>query len=72
MPVIWTTLLAAQLLGRPTPVLLQRNIGGLIRGLLLFQAALCASTGGIGASIALFILAAFPVTGWLGKCFRGS
>lgn len=72
MAVVWTTLLASQFFGSPPPAIVQRNIGGLIRGLVLFQATLCATTGGIGSIAALTILAAFPVTGWLGKCFQGS
>jgi 4-hydroxybenzoate polyprenyltransferase len=72
MAVVWTTLLASQLFGSAPPAIVQRNIGGMIRGLVLFQATLCATTGPIGGVAALAILAAFPVTGWLGKCFKGS
>lgn len=72
MPVVWMTLLAAPLAGNPAPALVQRSIGGLIRGLILVQAALCAATGRTGETAALCILAAFPLAGWLGKWIRGS
>lgn len=72
MPVVWMTLLSAPLAGNPAPALVQRSIGGLIRGLILVQAALCAATGRTGETAALCILAAFPLAGWLGKWIRGS
>lgn len=72
MPVVWMTLFAVPLAGKPAPALVQRSIGGLIRGLILVQAALCAATGHTGEKAALCILAAFPLAGWLGKWARGS
>ncbi len=72
MAVVWITLLAAPLTGRPAPEWTQRSIGGMIRGLILVQAAVCAATGAIGELPALALLAAFPVAGWLGKWIRGS
>lgn len=72
MAIVWSALLSAQLFGTPRPEIVQRNVGGMIRGLIFFQAALCATTGHTGGLAALIILAAFPVTGWLGRCFQGS
>lgn len=72
MPVVWVTLLLAPLAGQPSPALVQRTIGGLIRGLVLVQAALCAASGRTGEAPALLLLAAFPVSGWLGRWSKGS
>lgn len=72
MPVVWSALITVPLFGRPAPSILQSHIGALIRGLILYQAALCAYAGGCGEMAALVVLAAFPVAGWLGKSFKGS
>ncbi len=72
MAVVWVAVWSGLLAGRPAPATVQRIVGGLIRGLILIQAALCATTGSIGEVAALAILIAFPVAGWLGKWFYGS
>lgn len=72
MAVVWTGVWSGQLAGRPAPLTIQRTVGGLIRGLILIQAALCATTGPIGEVGALALLLAFPIAGWLGKWFYGS
>jgi 4-hydroxybenzoate polyprenyltransferase len=72
MAVVWTGVWSGQLAGRPSPLTVQRTVGGLLRGLILIQAALCATTGPIGEVGALAILLAFPIAGWLGKWFYGS
>jgi 4-hydroxybenzoate polyprenyltransferase len=72
MAVVWVGVWNGQLVGQPAPARVQRAVGGLIRGLILIQAALCATTGPLGELGALALLAAFPVAGWLGKWFYGS
>lgn len=72
MAILWAILWTAQLRPRASPRVIQASIGGLIRGLLFTQAALCASTGGIGEGFALLLLFLFPVSGWIGKWFYGS
>ncbi len=72
MAVVWVGVWSGLLAGSQSPATVQRVVGGLIRGLILIQAALCAMTGPIGEVGALAILFAFPVSGWLGKWFYGS
>jgi 4-hydroxybenzoate polyprenyltransferase len=72
MAVIWTALWTGQLAGTPAPATVQRGVGSLIRGLILIQAALCATAGPTGELAALAVLAAFPLASWLGKWFYGS
>jgi 4-hydroxybenzoate polyprenyltransferase len=72
MAIVWTAIAGASLAGCPAPAAVQRCVGMLIRGLILVQAALCATTGPAGELAALGILVCFPVSGWLGKWFYGS
>ena len=72
MAIAWTTLWSINLSRAATPAATQRSIGGLIRGLILVQTALCAASGPTGEACALLLLVAFPVSGWLGKWFYGS
>ena len=72
MAIAWTTLWSINLSRATTPAATQRSIGGLIRGLILVQTALCAASGPTGEACALLLLVAFPVSGWLGKWFYGS
>ena len=72
MAVIWSSLLGYQLSRSSSPSMTQKSIGGLIRGLILIQAALCASAGPAGQSMAILLLILFPVSGWFGKWFYGS
>jgi 4-hydroxybenzoate polyprenyltransferase len=72
MAVVWVAVWSGLLAGCPEPSTVQRIVGGLIRGLILIQAAACATTGPYGEVGALAILLAFPVAGWLGKWFYGS
>lgn len=72
MAVVWVGVWSGLLAGCQSPATVQRVVGGLIRGLILIQAALCAMTGPGGEIGALAILLAFPVAGWLGKWFYGS
>lgn len=69
MSVIWMALSSVKWFGTLTPAGLQRSIGGLIRGFILTQAAVCATCGPVGESFALLVLMAFPVAGWIGKWF---
>lgn len=72
MAIAWTTLWSINLSRATTPAATQRAIGGLIRGLILVQTALCAASGPTGEACALLLLVAFPVSGWLGKWFYES
>ena len=72
MSVLWAVVWAIQLKPRATPRQVQSAVGGLIRGLILTQAAWCASAGPQDQGAALLLLVAFPVSGWLGKWFYGS
>jgi len=72
MSIVWAVVWIIQLKPSASPRQVQTAIGGLIRGLILTQAALCASCGPAGQTMALLLLAAFPVSGWLGKWFYGS
>jgi 4-hydroxybenzoate polyprenyltransferase len=69
LSVIWTALSSVKWYGPLTPAGLQRGIGGVIRGFILTQAAVCATCGPVGESFALLVLMAFPVAGWIGKWF---
>ncbi|MEI8121852.1 MAG: UbiA family prenyltransferase [bacterium] len=72
MSLVWVVVWVIQIKPSASPQQIQSAIGGLIRGLILTQAALCASTGSEGQGAALLLLAAFPVSGWLGRWFYGS
>jgi hypothetical protein len=72
MSLVWTIVWSINLSRASTPAATQRSIGGLIRGLILVQTALCAASGPTGEACALLLLVAFPVAGWLGKWFYGS
>jgi hypothetical protein len=72
MALLWTIVWIVQLKPEAPPAQVQLAIGGLIRGLILTQAAPCASCGPAGQALALLLLAAFPVSGWIGKWFYGS
>ena len=54
------------------PPVVSQAVAGLIRGLLLFQAALCAGLMPDGTGAAIVLLVLFPLTGWLGRWFYGS
>lgn len=72
MALAWTALWSINLSRATSSLGTQRAIGGFIRGLILVQTALCASSGPTGEACALLLLAAFPVSGWLGRWFYGS
>lgn len=72
MALTWSVLWSVNLARATTPAATQQAIGGLIRGLILIQTALCAASGPTGQACALLLLIAFPVSGWLGKWFYGS
>jgi len=72
MAVLWSVVWIITLKPSAPPRTIQAAVGGLIRGLLFTQAALCAFTGPEGQEAALILLIAFPVSGWLGKWFYGS
>jgi 4-hydroxybenzoate polyprenyltransferase len=72
MAIAWTILWSINLSRATTPAATQRAIGGLIRGLILVQTALCAASGPTGEACALLLLVAFPVSGWLGRWFYES
>jgi len=72
MSILWSLVWTAQMKPNASPRVIQTSIGGLLRGLLFTQAALCASCGGAGEGFALLLLFLFPVSGWIGKWFYGS
>lgn len=72
MSVLWALVWAIQLKPGAKPRTIQAAIGGIIRGLILTQAALCACCGSTGEACALILVVCFPVSGWLGKWFYGS
>lgn len=72
MSVLWSILWVSQMKPQASPRVIQASVGGLIRGLLFTQAALCASCGAAGEGFALLLLFFFPVSGWIGKWFYGS
>lgn len=72
MTVAWSLVWMLSLKRSHSPATVQAAIGGLIRGLLLTQAALCALSGQAGEAVALVLVLAFPLAGWLGKWFYGS
>lgn len=72
MSILWSVVWTIQMRPHASPRVIQAAVGGLLRGLLFTQAALCASTGGAGEGFALLLLFLFPVSGWIGKWFYGS
>jgi 4-hydroxybenzoate polyprenyltransferase len=72
MAVVWAAFVSGTIAGTPAPKTVQKCVGLLLRGLILTQAALCATTGPSGELAALGVLALFPVSGWLGRWFYGS
>jgi len=72
MSILWAALWIFQMKPNASPRLIQKSIGGLIRGLLFTQAALCATYSGAGEGFALLLLFLFPVSGWIGRWFYGS
>ncbi len=72
MSILWSILWTAQMKPHASPRLIQAAVGGLIRGLLFTQAALCASYGATGEGFAFLLLFLFPVSGWIGRWFYGS
>ncbi len=72
MSILWAVLWTFQMKPNASPRLIQKSIGGLIRGLLFTQAALCATYSGAGEGFALLLLFFFPVSGWIGRWFYGS
>jgi 1,4-dihydroxy-2-naphthoate octaprenyltransferase len=65
----WVWWHCRSLSGAPSPQVLGRAIGGLIRGLLLMQAALCATVPGPGTLVAGLLLLLIPVSTLLAKRF---
>ena len=72
MAVVWSAVWCGLLFGRPCPTAVRNSIAHLVRGILLVQAALCATAGQAGAAISLSLLAAFPVSSWVGAWIKGS
>ncbi len=72
MAVVWSAIWCGLLWGRATPAAVRSSIARLVRGILLVQAALCASVGLTGEIVALGLLAAFPVSSWVGAWIKGS
>ncbi len=72
MSILWALVWTAQMRRHASPRVVQASVGGLIRGLLFTQAALCASCGGVGEGFALLLLFLFPVSGWISRWFYGS
>ena len=57
---------------RPEPQLVQRTVGGLIRGIILVQAMLVLVAGWTGLTIAIALMACFLLNRVLGKLFYAS
>ena len=72
MAVVWSALWCGLLFGRPGPTAVRRSIAHLVRGILLVQAAFCATAGLAGEAVSLGLLAAFPVASWVGAWIKGS
>lgn len=72
MAVAWSGIWCGMLFFRADPSAVRTAIGSLVRGLLLFQAAVCGAAGHSGALVALGLLAAFVVSSWVGKWIKGS
>lgn len=72
MSLLWTVVWVYPLRPGVPARRLQAAVGGLIRGLLFTQAAWCAMASPEGQGVALLLLVAFPVSGWLAKWFYGS
>jgi 4-hydroxybenzoate polyprenyltransferase len=69
LAILWAFFQAWRIRGIPSPPVLGSAIGGLIRGLLLIQAAFCALAGRTGMIVALCLLAAWPASKALAKRF---
>ncbi len=67
--VAWVGWHCHSLSGTPAPQVLGKAIGGLIRGLLLMQAAFCATVSGPGTLAASLLLLLIPVSTLLAKRF---
>ena len=65
----WVWWHCRSLSGTPTPQVLGKAIGGLIRGLLFIQAAFCATVSGPGTLAAGILLLLIPVSTLLAKRF---
>lgn len=72
MAVVWSALWCGLLFGRPSPAAVRASIAPLVRGILLVQAAFCATAGPLGSVVALGLLAAFPLSSWIGAWIKGS
>ena len=72
MAVVWSALWCGLLFGSPAPTAVRNSIAHLVRGILLVQAAFCATVGLAGEAISLGLLAAFPVSSWVGAWIKGS
>jgi len=72
MSIGWAVLWGLVAVRASSPRTIQEAVGALIRGLTLAQAAWCAFAGPEGQGVALLILVAFPVSGWIGRWFYGS
>ena len=66
---VWVWQHCHSLAGAPTPTVLGKAIGALIRGLLLMQAAFCATVSGPGTLAAGVLLLLMPVSTLLAKRF---
>jgi len=69
---IWLAGRLAKLGGEPTPAVVQRTVGSLIRALVLIQAAAVISTGRAGAAVAAALAACFVLSALLARRFYGS
>lgn len=72
MAVVWSALWCGLLSGHPTPTAVRTSIAHLVRGILLVQAAFCAAAGRPGEAVSLGLLAAFPISSWVGAWIKGS
>jgi len=69
---LWLASCLISLGRRPEPQLVQRKVGGLIRGIILVQAALVLAGGWTGLWIAIVLMVCFLLNGLLGRLFYAS
>jgi len=72
MGLLWVVGCLAALGGVPVPAKVQRVVGGLIRGIILAQAALVLTAGWTGFGLAVALMACFLINRALGRVFYAS
>ena len=70
--VAWTVRSGQLLSGQPEPRVVSRTVGGLIQGLLLFQAALASTVSWDGLAVAMVLVLTWPAFSLLANVFNSS